>query len=135
MPRSRRLTSLAVILLFVVAGPALAQPGGAPNVTGEWALAMAEGPQEVVSLDIVFAQDEDSAITGTVEGSIGSYDVTGMIEGEMIMFYFVIGSPDEEGSSQWFFEGTVEEDKAISGTMNGNMDEFTVEFTAARKAG
>ena len=135
MLRSRRFPWLALMLVLILAGPALGQQDESPNVSGDWSLTMEEGPQGVVSLDITFAQDDEGGITGTASGSMGSYEVTGLIETNQIMFYFLIGSPDAEDSSQWMFEGTVEENEEISGTMVGNMGEFSVEFTAERKEG
>ena len=135
MSHSLRLPLLAVTLGVVLAVPALGQQEETPNVTGEWSLTMEEAPQGMASLDITLAQGEEGGITGTASGSMGSYEVTGLIEGNQIMFYFLIGSPDEEDSSQWMFEGTVEGNDEISGTMDGNMGEFSVEFAAERNEG
>ena len=137
MPPPRRLTSLAntlafILSAFIFAVPTLAQRGETPNVTGEWSLTM-EGPQGMVAMEIVFAQDEDLAIVGTLNGPMGETEVTGAIEGDEIMFWIMFETPG--GDVGMFFTGKVEENKRIVGEVDIQQGEFLTEFTAERKEG
>ena len=131
MARIRRLTSLALTLAFVLAAPALAHQEEAPNVTGEWSLVM-EAPQGMVSMEIVFAQ-EGTEVSGTLNGPMGLTELNGEIEGDEIVFWISVESPD--GAFDLIFTGKVEENNKISGMMESGSGEFSVEFTAERKEG
>ena len=131
MARIRRLTSLALTLAFVLAAPALAHRQEAPNVTGKWSLAM-EAPQGMVSMEIVFAQ-EGTEISGTLNGPMGMTELNGEIEGDEILFWISVESPD--GAFDLIFTGKVEENNKISGMMESGDAGFSVEFTAERKEG
>ncbi len=131
MARIRRLTSLALTLAFGLATPTLAHQQEAPNVTGEWSLAM-EAPQGMVSMEIVFAQ-EGTEITGTLDGPMGHTELHGEIDGNEIVFWITVESPDSP--FDLIFSGKVEENKKISGMMKSGSGELSVEFTAERKEG
>ena len=77
---TQRLTSLALALVIMLAAPALAHEGQAPDVTGNWSI-MFDGPQGMVRMETMFAQ-EDEEITGTISGPMGSgVELAGRIEG------------------------------------------------------
>lgn len=131
MARKRRLTPLALTLAFVLAAPALAHQEEAPNVTGEWSLTM-EAPQGMVSMEIVFAQ-EGTEVSGTLNGPMGTTELNGEIEGNEIVFWISVETPDS--SFDLIFTGKVEENNKISGMMESGGGEVSVEFTAKRKEG
>ena len=122
--------SLALTLAFVLATPAFAHQGEAPDVTGEWSLAM-DAPQGMVSMEIVFVQ-EGTELSGTLNGPMGLTELTGAIEGNEIVFRIAVESPN--GTFALSFTGKVEENNKISGIMEGSGG-FSVEFTAERKEG
>lgn len=130
MIRIGRSTSLALTLAFVLATPAFAHQGEAPDVTGEWSLAM-DAPQGMVSMEIVFVQ-EGTELNGTLNGPMGLTELTGAIEGNKIVFRIAVESPN--GTFALSFTGKVEENNKISGIMEGSGG-FSVEFTAERKEG
>lgn len=131
MARPRGLTPLALTLAFVLAAPALAHQEEAPNVTGEWSLTM-EAPQGMVSMEIVFAQ-EGTEVSGTLNGPMGTTELNGEIEGNEIVFWISVETPDS--SFDLIFTGKVEENNKISGMMESGGGEVSVEFTAKRKDG
>ena len=130
MIRIGRSMSLALTLAFVLATPAFAHQGEAPDVTGEWSLAM-DAPQGMVSMEIVFVQ-EGTELSGTLNGPMGLTELTGAIEGNEIVFRIAVESPN--GTFALSFTGKVEENNKISGIMEGSGG-FSVEFTAERKEG
>ena len=132
MARGARLTLLVLSVAIVLAAPALAQQAETPDVTGEWSLTM-EGPQGMVFMEIVFAQDEDLAIGGTLNGPMGETEVTGAIEGNEIMFWILFETPG--GEVAMFFTGKVEDNKKITGEVKIQQGEFSTEFTAEHKEG
>ena len=132
---TRRLTSLAVALVIMLAAPAFAHEGQAPDVTGNWSV-MFDGPQGMVRMETMFAQ-EDKEITGTVSGPMGSgVELAGQIEGNSIAFSFSIEMA--ETSIRLAFTGKVSNDEegggmTIAGTMNSGTGNFSTPFTAVRK--
>jgi len=131
MIRMGRSTSLALTLAFVLAAPAPAHQGEAPNVTGEWSLAM-DAPQGMVSMEIVFVQ-EGTKISGTLNGPMGLAELNGEIDGNEIVFRISVESPG--GTFDLIFTGKVEDNNKISGMMESGGGAFSVEFTAERKEG
>ena len=132
MAHPRRMALLALTLATVLGSAALAQQEEATNVTGEWSLSM-QGPQGMVHMEIELAQDQEGAITGTLNGPMGTAEVTGLTEGNEIMFYIMVESPD--GDYGLLFTGAVEENKKIVGKMENEGGEISVDFTAERKEG
>ena len=134
---TRRLTSLAVALVIMLAAPAFAHEGQAPDVTGNWSV-MFDGPQGMVRMETMFAQ-EDKEITGTISGPMGSgVALAGTIEGSSIAFEFSTEMADT--SIRWIFEAKVSQDEesgdmtiAGTGTIESNTGSFSTPFRAVRK--
>jgi hypothetical protein len=134
---AQRLTSLTLVLVIMLAAPTVAHEGQAPNVTGDWSI-MFDGPQGMVRMETVFAQD-DEGITGTVSGPMGSeVELAGRIEGNSIAFEFVTEMADT--SIRWIFEAKVSQneesgDMTISGTgtIESGTGSFSTPFRAVRK--
>ena len=134
---TQRLTSLAPLaLVIMLAAPAFAHEGQAPNVTGNWSI-MFDGPQGMVRMETMFAQD-DEEITGTISGPMGSgVELAGTIEGSSIAFEFSTEMADT--SIRWIFEAKVSQDEesgdmtiAGTGTIESNTGSFSTPFRAVR---
>ena len=133
---TQRLASLALALVIMLAAPALAHEGQAPNVTGNWSI-MFDGPQGMVRMETMFAQD-DEEITGTISGPMGSgVELAGRIEGTSIAFEFSTEMADT--SIRWIFEAKVSQDQesgdmtiAGTGTIESDTGSFSTPFRAVR---
>ena len=120
----------------MLAAPALAHEGQAPNVTGNWSI-MFDGPQGMVRMETMFAQD-DEEITGTISGPMGSgVELAGRIEGNSIAFEFSTEMADT--SIRWIFEAKVSQDQesgdmtiAGTGTIESDTGSFSTPFRAVR---
>ena len=133
---TQRLASLALALVSMLAAPALAHEGQAPNVTGNWSI-MFDGPQGMVRMETMFTQ-EDEEITGTISGPMGSgLELAGRIEGSSIAFEF--SSEMADTSIRWIFEAKVSQDEesgdmtiAGTGTIESDTGSFSTPFRAVR---
>ena len=105
---------LTMILFGTVAVAAAMTPASAVDITGTWVFSVDLDTGGHGDPTFVFKQDKES-LTGTYDGPLGKYDVTGSIKDNKAIFGFEFENDGVKRKAS--YSGTLESPTKMSGTM------------------
>lgn len=102
------------------------------DVSGTWDLTVTGATDAYTFSMVAEIVQQDTALTGTLDGPSGKRDLTGTVDGNQVTFSITIESP--ESAFTLTFTGTLEDDQ-LSGTMSAGEGQYRAPWTARRREG